>query len=115
MTALAEWQRMLPPVGSEFRHDRGELNIFNVGAGDLQIQITGVEDEAELAKIRQRIEGMLKQGYVLLAADKRGRLRRIKKFDPKKLTYTISLDEGPDAEVPVSKGKATAVPRSAGG
>lgn len=100
---------------TEFEHETGELSVFNVGAGDLQMTITPNTTKEELAKIKQRIEGMLAQGYVLLVADKAGRMRRVKRFDPKHLTYTISLDKGPDAQISLGKAKATAVPRSAGG
>lgn len=109
----------------------GTLEILNVGAGDVKITFDR-EDAAEAIRAKRIIKDMLKRGYALLVQGEDGKFSRAKAFDAERGEYVIADydpegdDEG-DSEVPItgkkarekrvpmSKTKATAVGRSAGG
>ena len=110
----------------------GMLEILSVGKGDIKLTIDG-NDEGEVNDARKIIEEMLAKGYGIFVETDKG-LSRVKKFNPKRMTYVISelpegesLPTGPvdlgaarkrkaiEREVPVAGSKAKAIGRTAGG
>lgn len=115
MTDTAEFEVVTP----------GMLEVLSVGKGDIKISLDpGNPDDVENA--RRLIEEMLAKGYGLFVETDKG-LSRVKKFNPKRMTYVISewVDEAAAAperpkrsrrtEVPVAGSKAKAIGRTAGG
>lgn len=101
----------------------GLLEVLSVGDGDVKITIDVRDPESE-KKAGTMIEDMLYRGYAIYLEtaklDKEGRpvLRRLKRFDPKRLEYTLQSipgDEAPPKPVSVGKVRATAIGRTAGG
>lgn len=111
---------------------QGSLEVLSIGKGDLKIVISGPED---VDNARRIIEEMLRKGYSIYVDTDRGPTR-VKRFNPKRFTYTIvEVPEGPAAavapsrpqrgrkatsraserEVGVAGSRATAVGRTAGG
>ena|SRR5204863_4103698 len=96
----------------------GMLEALSVGKGDIKITVGG-DDPEDVAKGRAVIEEMLAKGYGIFVPDKNGRLRRVRKFNPKRMEYVVS-EVGPagkavDQAVPVAGSKATAIGRTSGG
>lgn len=109
----------------------GMLEVLSVGKGDIKLTVGG-DDPDEIAKGKAIIEEMLLRGYSIYVETPKG-LRRVKKFNPKQMTYVISEieDEQPatqtegrhgkstgkvvETEVPVAGSKAKAIGRTAGG
>lgn len=112
-------------------HCRGFLDVLSIGKGDMKLVIdSGHPDDVE--KARRLIEEMLRKGYSIFVETDRGPVR-VKRFNPKRLTYLIVDEPEPEAapagekatrprkaagklrEVPVAGSRATAVGRTAGG
>lgn len=100
----------------------GMLEVLSVGKGDIKLTVGG-DDPEEIAKAKAVIEEMLAKGYGIFVETARG-LRRVKKFNPKKMSYVIAeVVEAPtpkgrrvvDREVPLAGSKAKAIGRTAGG
>lgn len=107
----------------------GMLEVLSVGKGDLKLSLGGGPEDVENA--RKIIEEMLRKGYGIFVETDRG-LTRVKKFNPKRMTYVISEIVEPeptkqaaepkakvprvrDRHVPVAGSKAKAIGRTAGG
>jgi hypothetical protein len=94
----------------------GEIDVLSVGRGHNKVEVGNTPEDVE--KARTMIEDMLKRGYSIFVEDpKTGDLKRVKKFNPKKMMYLIDapVPGAEKVEVPVKKSKATAVGRTAGG
>jgi hypothetical protein len=102
----------------------GMLEILSVGKGDIKLTIDG-SNEGEVNDARTIIEEMLAKGYGIFVETDKG-LTRVKKFNPKRMTYVISevvenAEEKPlgkrtrEKHVPVAGTKAKAIGRTAGG
>lgn len=105
----------------------GMLEVLSVGKGDVKLTVGG-DDPAEIAKAKRIIEEMLAKGYGIFIETDEG-LTRVKRFNPKRMTYVISeLADEPagaapakrgrrvkDKEVAVAGSRATAIGRTAGG
>jgi hypothetical protein len=119
----------------------GMLSVLSVGKGDLRLTVGG-DDPDEIEKGRKVIEEMLRAGYGIFVETDKG-LTRVKRFNPKRMTYVITeiVDEPPkpmesvapaepakpvhpngrrrhrttEREVPVAGSRATAIGRTAGG
>lgn len=108
----------------------GMLEVLSIGKGDLKLTIGGDNPE-DTEKARKLIEEMLHKGYAIFVETDKGPTR-VKKFNPKRMTYIISevVDEAApqvtkaeraprkkakETHVPVAGSKATAVGRTAGG
>lgn len=93
----------------------GVIDVLSVGRGHMRVEIPE-NDPAQLEKARLMIEDMLKRGYSIFIETSDGKTRRVKKFNPKRMTYLIDApDDLGKVETPVAKSKATAVGRTAGG
>ena len=103
----------------------GMLEVLSVGKGDINLSIDPSKPE-DVDNARKMIEEMLRKGYGIFLEDSIGRLRRVKKFNPKRMEYVISevveyAEEKPrgkrtrDKAVPVAGSKAKAIGRTAGG
>lgn len=93
----------------------GVIDVLSVGRGHMRVEIPE-DDPAQLEKARLMIEDMLKRGYSIFIETSDGKTRRVKKFNPKRMTYLIDApDDIGKVEAPVSKSRATAVGRTAGG
>lgn len=93
----------------------GLLDVLSVGRGHMRLEIPE-DDPVAIAKARTMIESMLEQGYSIFIETSDGKTRRVKKFNPKRMTYLIDApDEKSKVEVKATKSKATAVGRTAGG
>lgn len=115
----------------------GMLDVLSVGKGDVTITVGG--DEAEVAEGRRIIEQMIRAGYGIFVESDKG-LRRVKRFNPNRMTYVVSepveadalppastrpaLPAAPakapakrtrDVDVPVAGSRAKAIGRTAGG
>lgn len=111
----------------------GMLEVLSVGKGDIKLTVGGDNPE-EIDKARAVIEEMLRKGYgIFVETD--GGLRRVKKFNPKRMTYVIAeLAPEPapvaataakaakakdhrvvDREIPLAGSRAKAIGRTAGG
>lgn len=102
----------------------GMLEVLSVGKGDIKISLDHNNPE-DIENARKLIEEMLAKGYGLFVETDKG-LSRVRKFNPKRMTYVIMefVDE-PTAEqptpktrtrnVPVAGSKAKAIGRTAGG
>lgn len=106
----------------------GMLEVLSVGKGDIKLTVGG-DDPDEIAKAKRVIDEMLRKGYGIFVETDAG-LRRVKKFNAKRMTYVIAevADEPADTpapaqrgrkkaekEVPVAGSRATAIGRTAGG
>jgi hypothetical protein len=94
----------------------GYLHVLSVGKGDVRIEIR--DGEEDLQKAEALITDLLRRGAAIVVEDAAGRHRRVKRFDAKKRVYILQSVPGesePPAPVPVQKGKATAIGRTAGG
>lgn len=107
----------------------GMLEVLSVGKGDLKISMDP-NNAADVANARALIEEMLAKGYGIFVETDDG-LTRVKKFNPKRMTYVITeVVDAPaavstpsgkagkrtrDREVPVAGSKAKAIGRTAGG
>lgn len=116
----------------------GMLEVLSVGKGDLKIQI-GCEDPKDIEDGRKLIEEMLRKGYSIFVETDSGP-SRVKKFNPKRMTYIVSdLGEEPspnfaspipaggkpapttkkrgvvEREIPVRGSRARSIGRTAGG
>lgn len=97
----------------------GMLEVLSVGKGDIKLTVGG-DDPEEIAKAKAIIEEMMSKGYGLFVEGAGGVLRRVKKFNPKKMEYTISelAPSGKGAvekQVPLAGSRAKAIGRTAGG
>jgi hypothetical protein len=97
----------------------GMLDVLSVGKGDIRLTVSGTPEEIE--KGRRIIEEMLAKGYSIFVEGETG-LKRVKKFNPARMTYVISELAPPgseqkvvEKEVPVAGSKAKAIGRTAGG
>lgn len=108
----------------------GMLQILSVGKGDIKLTLGPDPDDVDNA--RKIIEEMLAKGYGIFVETDEG-LARVKKFNPKRMSYVISEivdDVEPagaehagakkprrtrDKHVPVAGSKAKAIGRTAGG
>lgn len=119
----------------------GMLEVLSVGKGDIKL-VVGGDNPDDIDKGRAIIEEMLRKGYGIFVETEEG-LTRVKRFNPKRMTYVISelvpqlpaapetpaLPAGPgrktagpgrgrkvkEKEVPVAGSKAKAIGRTAGG
>jgi methyl coenzyme M reductase subunit D len=102
----------------------GMLEILSVGKGDIKLTIDS-NDPGEVNDARKIIEEMLAKGYGIFVETDKG-LSRVKKFNPKRMTYVISevvenADVQPvgkrtrERDVPVAGSRAKAIGRTAGG
>lgn len=102
----------------------GMLEVLSVGKGDIKLSIDPANPK-DVEGARSMIEEMLAKGYGIFWEDARGALRRVKRFDPKKMEYIVSeVIQPPPAppakrtrerRVPVAGSKAKAIGRTAGG
>lgn len=118
----------------------GELNVLNVGGGDITV-VFNQHDTGERAKAIRMLKDMQARGYALLMMLDDGTYTRVVDIDPKRGRYIVQVPEedvalaGPEAEVvkkkrgrprgpqrrstevsaPIEKRKVTGVARSAGG
>lgn len=114
----------------------GVLDVLSIGKGDMRLQVGDSAEDRERAKTL--IEEMLQKGYSIFVETDKGPVR-VKRFNPKRMTYIILDDPEPakpekataakaptkkaakktakavEKEVPVKGSKATAVGRTAGG
>lgn len=112
----------------------GCLDVLSIGKGDLRITIGDNPDDTE--KARKLINEMLRKGYGIFVETDKG-LTRVKRFNPKRMTYVITelVDDAlepvrppgagakpakrarrtRDHEVDVAGSKAVAVGRTGGG
>lgn len=107
----------------------GNIDILSTGRGHLKLEITE-GNAVEIEKARRIIEDMIHRGYAIFVEDAKG-LHRVRRFNPKKMTYVIddTMETTPAApepakragrgrktrEVPATTARATAVGRTAGG
>lgn len=109
----------------------GMLEVLSVGKGDIKLTVGG-SDPGEIDKARKVIEEMLRKGYGIFVETDKG-LTRVKRFNPKRMTYVIAeVVEEPapvdleserqvrarrvvDKHVPVAGSRAKAIGRTAGG
>lgn len=114
----------------------GMLEVLSVGKGDIKISLDHNNPE-DIENARKLIEEMLAKGYGLFVETDKG-LSRVRKFNPKRMTYVIVefVDDEPPwpppegaagptpgppkprtrtKEVPVAGSKAKAIGRTAGG
>lgn len=66
-----------------------DVAVLNCGAGDMTFSFDEANPE-ELAKAQRVVGDMLKRGYLLFARVGDGKLKRVKKFNPKTNEYTIT-------------------------
>ena len=103
----------------------GMLEVLSVGKGDIKLSIDPGKPE-DVENARTMIEEMLRKGYGIFVEGPSGRLTRVKKFNPKRMTYVVAeVVEPPptkpgakrtrDRHVPVAGTKAKAIGRTAGG
>lgn len=104
----------------------GMLEVLSIGKGDLKLMLDGSSPD-DVEKAKALIEEMLRKGYSIFVETDKGPVR-VKKFNPKRMTYIVGdePEEGAAApvpspkkrkerQVPVSGSRATAVGRTAGG
>jgi hypothetical protein len=104
----------------------GMLEVLSVGKGDIKISLDN-KNPADVANARKLIEEMMSKGYGIFVETDTG-LSRVKKFNPKRMTYVITEFVEPaepavgrpgrrtrDRDVPVAGSKAKAIGRTAGG
>lgn len=106
----------------------GMLEILSVGKGDIKLTIDS-SDPDDVADAKKVIEEMLAKGYGIFVETDDG-LSRVKRFNPKRMTYVISeiveqTDEIAGApapkkktrekHVPVAGSRAKAIGRTSGG
>lgn len=72
----------------------GQLDVLSVGRGHLRVTVDD-KDPDGINAARRMIEDMLKRGFSIFVETDKG-LRRVKKFNPKRMTYLI--DDVPDDE-----------------
>lgn len=103
----------------------GMLEVLSVGKGDLKLSMDP-NNPADVENARKVIEEMLAKGYSIFVETDDG-LSRVKRFNPKRMTYVITeFVEGAaepaakprrtrDRNIPVAGSKAKAIGRTAGG
>lgn len=103
----------------------GMLEVLSIGKGDLKLTLDNGNPE-DVEKARQLITEMLRKGYAIYVDTDKGPTR-VKRFNPKRMTYIITevVEPPPEAaaapaprqrvRVPVAGTRATAVGRTAGG
>lgn len=108
------------------------LEVLSVGKGDIKISLDHNNPD-DIENARKLIEEMLAKGYGLFVETDKG-LSRVRKFNPKRMTYVIvefADDDEPaeepaaakpkkprktkQREVPVAGSRAKAIGRTAGG
>lgn len=87
------------------------IDILNTGYGDFELSFDPNKPD-EVEKAKQTITDMLKRGYAIFVQQGKETFR-VRKFDVDKNVYIIGST--PAEEVSISKTRATAVGRSAGG
>lgn len=97
----------------------GMLEVLSVGKGDIRLVVGGADPE-EIESARKIIKEMLAKGYGLFVEEADGTLKRVKRFNAKKMVYVISEidDESKkvvDKEVALAGSKAKAIGKTAGG
>lgn len=100
----------------------GYLDVLSVGRGHLRVT-ADPNDPASIEKVKGIISDMLKRGASIFIELDSGETKRVKRFNPTKMTYLIDESDVIDAlasgttkrEVPVASARATAVGRTAGG
>ena len=100
-------------TASDYRHRTGRLTSLHPEQGDVIIQFRKDRKE-DVEKARQIVTNLLQAGYTILAKDKSGRHRRVRKFQPSKASYIIA-EVGGDIEVPATEARAVAIPPQVGG
>ena len=109
--------------------DDGSLSVLSVGRGDLVISFEN-DDPVEVERAKSVISDMLKRGYMLFVEVK-GKLQRVKRFNPKTESYVVSwpvegvqqykvaagakAKKAKTKEIPMKKAKAVGVAPTAGG
>lgn len=109
----------------------GMLEVLSVGKGDIKISLDN-KNPSDVENARKLIEEMLAKGYGIFVETDTG-LSRVKKFNPKRMTYVITeMVEQPvqaasapeqakpvkrtrERQIPVAGSKAKAIGRMAGG
>lgn len=96
------------------------LDVLSVGQG----HITMTFEPDDMDNARKTIEDMLHRGYAIFVETARGQ-RRVKRFNPKRMTYIITdapseqavppTRGGKEREVPAAGSRAKAVGATAGG
>lgn len=115
--------------------EEGTIELLNVGAGHIKVSMNNT-NPVERERAKAMVTDMLQRGYAIFVEIEGGELAPVKRFDPKKEAYIITDVPRPvkaetpevstvvtptrkakrkEREVPMTKGKATAVGRSAGG
>lgn len=114
----------------------GELNVLNVGAGDIRVTFNHI-DQGETKKALRMLKDMQQRGYAIMVALPDGTYTRAKTIDPTTNSYVIVVAEDAplptdavvektrgrkkgktgtkSAKVPVRTSRAVGVARSAGG
>lgn len=96
----------------------GMLEVLSVGKGDIKLTVGG-DDPAEIAKAKEVIAEMLRKGYGIFVEEDDGTLKRVKRFNPKRMTYVISelapAGNVVEKNVPLAGSRAKAIGRTAGG
>jgi hypothetical protein len=100
----------------------GYLDVLSVGRGHLRIS-ADPNDAESVEKIKSIVSDMLKRGASIFIELDNGETKRVKRFNPTRMTYLIDESDVVDAlhglttkkEVPVATAKATVVGRTAGG
>lgn len=87
------------------------IDVLNAGFGDLEIRFNPDKPD-EVQKAKETITDMLKRGYAIFVQQGEQTFR-VRKFDANKNIYIIGCT--PAEEIPITKAKAVAVGRSAGG
>lgn len=96
-----------------YRYRTGAITSLHPRKGDVKIQFRKDRKE-DVEKAREVVSALLEAGYTILARDKSGKHRRVRKFQPSKTTYIIA-ETGGDIEVPATEARATAIPPQVGG
>jgi cysteinyl-tRNA synthetase len=89
------------------------IDVLNTGYGDLELTFDPDKPD-EVQKAKETITDMLKRGYAIFVRQG-DETFRVRKFDVDRNVYIIGTTPAEEVEVPVSKTRATAVGRSAGG
>jgi spore germination protein YaaH len=90
------------------------IDVLNTGYGDFELRFDPDKMD-EVQKAKETITDMLKRGYAIFIKDG-DETYRVKKFDVNRNVYIIGSTPSEEVvEVPITKAKAVAVGRSAGG
>lgn len=108
----------------------GTLSVLNINDGDTKFSFDSSNPQ-DVERAKQCIQDMLKRGYILFVSvgeEPNGKLKRVKRFNPKTCEYIISeiqeqtapdikgkKNAGKSRAIDAKKHRATAVPRTAGG